>query len=555
MERFSPGHVARFLLTVLLCAFFVGHPSRPAYAQSDRTGKRWLFVWRDMTDPKEVDKVIARLPRAKAAGYNGVAVSYNVAPAKATELREAAKRHGIAIVAIVMGGPHDRNYVEGVPVTDARFVAKNGVASHVPDNPTKVVNGDFEDVRDHHFNGWGFQDDEGVTTFADHDVTHGGKTSLRMENVGKNPDRHCRISQLLTLKPNRQYHISFWIKTENLTPADPEVKILTADARHGISFQSFRVDATQDWKRYDLVFNSLENTDARLYLGSWYGKDGKMWWDDLSIEEIGLVNVIRRPGCPVTVKGENGVSYEEGRDYERIVDPQYHPWIAYHDAPSIRLTPTTRIKDGESLRVSYYHPLIVYEDRVTGCLSEPKIFEDWRAEVKQANERLRPAAFLMSHDELRVANRCGLCRSKNLTAGELLAWNVRQAAQILRQARPDAEIWVWNDMFDPMHNAVDRYYAVRGSLKGSWKGLAKDVGIVNWYGGLMGKNCRFFADLGLKQILAGYYDGDEDGSAIVRWQAATKGIPGIVGAMYTTWEDKYDAMTVWATKAWGGSGR
>ena len=146
---------------------------------------------------------------------------------------------------------------------------------------------------------------------------------------------------------------------------------------------------------------------------------------------------------------------------------------------------------------------------------------------------------------------CSLCQSKHMTPGELLAWNVRQAAGIIRKVRPDAEIWVWNDMFDPMHNAVDHFYAVNGSLAGSWKGLDKDVGIVNWHGGLKGKNCQFFADLGLRQILSGYYDSDEDGTGIAEWLANTKGVPGIVGAMYTTWEDKYGAMQVWARKAWG----
>ncbi|HZP84289.1 MAG TPA: hypothetical protein VFB21_21785, partial [Chthonomonadaceae bacterium] len=250
-------------------------------------------------------------------------------------------------------------------------------------------------------------------------------------------------------------------------------------------------------------------------------------------------------------RGENGTAYEEGRDYEKIVDPQLHPWRAYHAPMDIKLTPNTRIAEGERLRVSYYHPIIVYEDRVTSCISEPKIFEDWREEVKQANALLHPAAFFMSHDEMRVMNQCALCQSKGMTPGQLLAWNVHQAAQIIRDIRPDAEIWVWSDMFDPMHNAVDNYYAVNGSLKGSWKGLDKGIGIVNWHGGLMGKNCQFFADLGLKQILSGYYDGDEDGSAIAKWLANTKGVPGIVGAMYTTWEDKYDAMDVWAQKAWG----
>lgn len=28
--------------------------------------KRWLFVWRDMSDPKEVDRMIARFARARS---------------------------------------------------------------------------------------------------------------------------------------------------------------------------------------------------------------------------------------------------------------------------------------------------------------------------------------------------------------------------------------------------------------------------------------------------------------------------------------------------------
>ncbi len=496
--------------------------------------------------------MIARFPRARADGYNGVVFSANIPSAKAAELKAAAKEHGLDLVAIVMGGSHDRNFAEGVISENALFVAHGATASFQPDNPTRVVNGDFEDVTANHFNGWSMQDDEGVTTFADHEVVHGGKTSLRMESIGKNRHRHCRLSQPLKLQPHRQYHISCWVKSENLSPADPEVKVLTSNSRQFINFQTFHTERTQDWTHYDLVFNSLDHAKAQLYVGSWSGKDGKLWWDDVSIEEIGLVNVLRRPGCPIGVRGENGATYEEGRDFETIVDPQLNPWIAYHAPLKIQLTPQTRVQEGERLRVSYYHPLIVYEDRVTSCLSEPKIFAEWRDEVKRANELLSPAAFFMSHDELRVMNQCALCRSKHMTPGELLAWNVRKAAEIIREVRPDAEIWVWNDMFDPMHNAVDHYFAVNGSLEGSWNGLDKDIGIVNWHGSLMGKNCRFFADRGLKQILSGYYDGDEDGSAIAQWIDDTRDVPGIVGAMYTTWEDKYDAMDAWAKKAWGG---
>ena len=512
---------------------------------------RWLFVWRDMTKPAEVDRVIARLPAAEEAGYNGVVLSYKVAPERAAALRQAAADHHMDIVAIVMGGPHDRNYMEGVPVKDALFVAHGNTATFQPDNPTELVNADFEDATGNHFNGWGFQDDEGVTTYADHEVAHGGKTSLRFEDVAQNQYRHARISQPITLQPFREYHLSLWVKSEDLNPADAEVKVLAADAARSISFQTFHTDRTQDWTRQDIVFNSLDHTEARLYVGSWWGGQGKFWVDDLSLEEVGPVNMLRRAGCPVAVRGEDGTVYEEGRDFEPFVDTKLHPWRAWHTPVALKLTPNSRIQDGQRLRVSWYHSIIVYQDRVTGCLSEPRIFDDWRSEVRQADTNLHPAAFLMSHDELRVMNWCAACQAKGMTPGELLAWNVKQAAQIIRDERPDAGIWVWNDMFDPLHNAVEHYYAVNGSLKGSWEGLDSDVGIVNWHGGLKGKNCPFFADLGLKQILSGYYDGDEHGDAIASWLAATQDVPGIVGAMYTTWQDKYGAMQAWAQRAWG----
>lgn len=563
MMKLLFSHIGRVaLFTVALCTLPIPVGAQQTPRPESATGKsrplpksgmqkRWLFVWRNMSDPKEVDRLIARLPRAQADGYNGIVFSPNVPEGKAAELRQAAKTYGMDIVAIVMGNARDRNYNEGVLAKDALFVAHNGTASLQPENPT-VVNSDFEDVTGNHVNGWGFQDDEGVTTFVDHAVTHGGKSSLRMENVGKNAARHCRISQPVTLQPHRQYRISFWLKTQDLASADPEVKVLAADTGRMLSFQTFPMERTQDWKHYDVVFNSLETSKVRLYLGSWNGKNGTMWWDDLKVEEIGLVNVLRRPGTPVAVRGENGTTYEEGRDYAKIVDPLLQPYQAYHEPPVVRLTANTRVAEGERLRVSYYHPIIVYQDRLTSCLSEPKIFDEWRDEIQRADALLHPAAFLMSHDELRVVNQCALCQSRHMTPGELLADNVHRAAGIIRAARPDAEIWVWNDMFDPLHNAVDDFYAVNGTLKGSWKGLDKNVGIVNWHGSLMGKNSPFFADLGLRQILSGYYDGDEDGLAITKWVENTRNVPGVVGAMYTTWEDKYDAMDVWAQKAWGG---
>ena len=329
-------------LSAFLCAATHAAPAphaAKAPAPSMQTlQKRWLFVWRDMSDPAQVDRTIALFPRAHADGYNAVAFSSNVAPARAAALKQAAQKYGLGLVAMVMGGAHDHNYEEGVLAKDALFVAHAGTASFQADNPTRVLNGDFEDVAGDHFKGWSFQDNEGVTTFADHSVTHGGKTSLRMESPGKNDGQHCRIMQTVALEPHRQYHVSFWVKTSDLAGGfAPEVKLLTADGQ-GISFQTFHCGATQDWRHYDLAFNSLDNTKGALYLGTWGGTTGKVWWDDFHMDEVGLVNVLRRPGCPVTVRGEDGTVYEEGRDFAPIVDPLLQPWIAYHDPPTIHLT-------------------------------------------------------------------------------------------------------------------------------------------------------------------------------------------------------------------------
>ena len=113
-------------LAVILLSTFLCYAQKPPQPKS-ALQKRWLFIWRDMSDVKEVDRMIARFPRAQAAGYNGVAFSSNVPAEKAPELRKAAKRYGLDLIAIVMGSTHDKNYVEGILSKDALFVVHDGV--------------------------------------------------------------------------------------------------------------------------------------------------------------------------------------------------------------------------------------------------------------------------------------------------------------------------------------------------------------------------------------------------------------------------------------------
>jgi hypothetical protein len=52
---------------------------------------------------------------------------------------------------------------------------------------------------------------------------------------------------------------------------------------------------------------------------------------------------------------------------------------------------------------------------------------------------------------------------------------------------------------------------------------------------------RWFADRGHRQILCGYYDGDLREN-ISGWMRNSEGAPGVIGMMYTTWENNFDDM-------------
>jgi hypothetical protein len=509
---------------------------------------RWLFIWRDLTDPVEVDRMVERFPRAQAAGFNGVVFPAKLPPAKPREIKAAADRYSLALIPVIMGRSMDQNYSEGLPCREAPFIARNGVLVFQPDNPTRVLNGGFEETSEEGLRDWTTNCDAGEHIFAEHEIVHGGETSVRFHPQGV----RCSLSQRVQVQPFRQYRASVWIRTENAQPRRGGLGICITDPVSGrrLSFQHTLTKRFEDWTRHHVVFNPLEHREALIWLGVHHaGQSGRTWIDDFSLEEIALVNVLRRPGCPVVVKGENGVAYKEGRDYEPIVDPRLQVRNVYHQPPVVRLTPGTRIQEGERVRISYYHPVMIYDFKNSGCLSEPAIFDEWRKQVTGLRDLFQPPAYFMDFDEVRMANRCALCESRGMTPGELLADHLRRSSQIIREVHPGAEIWMWQDMVDPMHNARDGYYHCQGTMRGSWEGVDPDVGLVNWAGDLLGANCGFFAERGLRQILSDGVDGDQDGALIVEWIKRTRELHGIAGVMYCTWEDRYETMETWAAQA------
>jgi hypothetical protein len=538
---------------------------------------RWLYLSTNLLVEENVDEAVEILARAAKSGYNGVLLAdykFNILDRmperyfrNAIRLKLEAERLGLEIIPAVMpigysNGllAHNPNLAEGLPVYDAVFIVKDGEADILPDPQARLKNGDLEEVNGNRFIGWSFQDGIGRSTFADRSTVHGGRVSVRMEHIGQVDPRHgnCRLSQEVEVKPFRYYHISAWIKSEGFdNPGGVRILVLDHDGRP-LHYINLGVKPTQDWTEHHVVFNSLDNRKVRVYIGVWGGKGGRLWWDDVRMEEIGLVNVLRRDGCPLTVKGEDGTVYKEGRDFEPVEDEKLGavPWPGefevYHEPPKIRLTPNSRIKEGQRLLVSFYHPVIIYGGQVSSCLSEPEVYRLLEDQVRRVNDLFKPSGFMMSHDELRVVNWCKLCLSRDMTPGELLADNARRCIEIIRRVNPDARIYVWSDMFDPHHNAHDGYYLVNGDLSGSWEGLTGDVVIVNWNFRDRGKSLPWFARRGHKQILAGYYDSSRFYTP--QWLEDARKVgaeDSVIGVMYTTWIDNYDDLEGFAEAVWG----
>ena len=564
LRPFLSRLVALFLVVVGSIAV-----SNAALAQ-EPPPRRWFYASHNLLVDENVDALIGLFERAAKVGYNGVLLAdykFNILDRmgeryfrNVERVKEAAERYGIEIVPAVFpigysSGilAHNPNLAAGVPVKDAPFVVR-GREAVLDAPPVDFKNGDFEVYEGNCLAGWDFHDAPGEITFVDTEVVKRGKASLRMENIRRfSPDYgNARVSQTFPLTPFRQYRLSFWMKTEGFDRAgNVRATILTEDGRN-LTPVDLRVAETQDWTRYDVPFNSLNYESAKLYLGVWQGNEGTLWLDDVRVEEIGPLHILRREGCPLTVVGEDGTAYEEGRDFERLEDPKLRE-LGYHEPPTIRLTENSRIREGERLRVSYYHSLHIYWGQVPSSLNHPEVFAILRDQAERVQKLLQPKAFFMSHDEIRIAGWDALEQASGKTVGELLAENVRRSIEILREVNPDARIYVWSDMFDPNHNATERtnYYLVNGSWAGSWEGLTPDVIIANWYFKKRLENMPFFAKRGHRQLLAGYYDADP--ARIAEWIADARrlDIP-LDGVMYTTWRKDYSDLEAFARAGWGG---
>lgn len=526
---------------------------------------RWFYMQTNLAVEENALNVIHTMDRAKEAGYNGMVITDSkfsildrMGPeyfAKVARVRDKAASFGIRVIPVVadMGWSsgllaHDVNLIEGQPVKKAPFVVSDGYLQ--PIREVAYTNGGMEDATSNRLAGFVFQDGPGTSSFSDEAIKHGGTRSIRFESFrAGGGSGNARIMHSLSVRPWNQYRVTFWLKTNGVSNASDIRCFAMGEGGKVLSFMDVGAKPTQDWTRHTIVFNSQTFDKVTLYAGIWGGTAGKFWLDDVSVEEAGFLNVLRRPGTPLKLETENGQVLEEGKDFGQVFDPHLgqRPWPGEYtfdqEAPRIK----TRLPDGTKLFASYSHAVATETGKTAICPSEPKSMEIVGEQMKRVAELWNAKNLFLAHDEIRVANQCPLCTSRGLTPGQIYAENIRQCLALSKKIVPGGTTYLWSDMFDPAHNATDNYYLSNGTWKESWKGITPEIEIVNWNSGNASKSLPFFASLGCKQILAGYYDAPV--SQFKKWLDAAQGVKDIDGVMCTTWVGDYTRLEEFAKVA------
>ncbi|MFN8487973.1 MAG: hypothetical protein U0350_10295 [Caldilineaceae bacterium] len=552
--------------------------------------QRLVYIGANFLVSSAASEVIAVMERAAKVGYTGVVLypstdfwwtAMNADPQllpRITQVRQRARELGLAFIPQLLaigscGGVlvNDANLSTGYPLVNTPLRANNGRLE--PVQTAQVRNGDFEAFTGNSFSNWDMQEAPGQATFVDQQVKKQGQASIRFA-AAQNGD----IAQNITVLPFQQYRLRVWFKAQGLTADGVQAYIRTPDQTHKLGSQTLSLplpdgtrnyfyaanNLTTDWTEISVTFNSLNNTQVGLVLSVWGGRSGQVWWDDLRIDAVPTLNVLRRAGLPLTVKDASGRAFTEGADFATIRDPQLGivPWPGgydtYHTPPAITLPAASQIANGQTVYLSGYHALVFWGAQVGCSWNDEGIFTLAGSIVDHAEQSFPSDGYFLQHDEMVT----GGWEPTDLAfgnSGAAVANNIRRMYSIVNTRTNGKPVYVWSDMFDPYENAVAGYEQTRGDLTGSWAGLDRNITVVNWSGGdaqvpaaNIHASLLHFANLGNKQIMAGYYDNDL-ATDYQKWTSAANGVPNVVGVMYTTWNNDYSNLENFARLWWGGA--
>ncbi len=270
----------------------------------------------------------------------------------------------------------------------------------------------------------------------------------------------------------------------------------------------------------------------------------------------------------------------EGRDYREFVrtsqsnlevlfssviagegEPAGYPLrrgTTFNDPTTIQRLPGGRIREGQEVQVSFSYigpdPWSVLKVRY--CRSDQRLHTDgpenyiWRW-CTQPVDYFGAADFALDVDETRVFAWDQRCLRSGKSRSRIWADDIAYYFHTIREARPDARIFVWSDMLDPAHNA--RTYGTTAAADMMRSEGMGDAIMIPWKSSLAQESVNFFADRDFP-LMPSCQDVTEDGistapmwAAFLRARYDGKGVP--FGMMHCRWGYAFDKPGTWAQAA------
>lgn len=585
-------------LTVLFAVLLM---TGSALAEKGIFTKRYVFFPRGWKTQKAKEENVLLLERAAAAGYNGIIFgnagfskmhTYSKTDAFITdfaEFRALAKRLNLTLCPNyayqTIPTHHSLTGAEAFPVRGTPYVAgKDGEAVVEADPTLAIKNPGFEGTVGELPADWrpaGLA--KGHQVFVDNEA-RSGSGSVCFQNLVADQSG-CGIKQSMTVKPFRAYELKIWIKTEGFVNAQPsspryrsnpaslaQVAVYGNDWMHWVCYHNSgrmwpnqpNLKATQGWKEFRMNFNSMSNSSISLRVqpvGYHCAPTGKIWFDDITISEVGLVETVLRSTTPVIVKSASdpSISYVKGKDFTVVAETNYdnHGRLIIPEGSSI--------KAGDRLTVDWSILGDQEGSFASGAWCDNQAFQyliDDNLLLHQMTGGM--GAYHIAIGEWRDAGWDPVCMDLYGNAGGYMAGATLGLEAVCRLFNPKMDIYIKNDMYDPYHNAKTggrQYFMCNGSLFGSWNGITDSAVVMNWRGstGEVGvptnmqvKSFLFWGGLDpefkikpKRQIIrfncqSGVLHGVDKGLANIA-AAEALGMTGMVGCVYNTWDGRYPA--------------
>jgi hypothetical protein len=547
--------------------------------------KRWIYFGGNIVNSDIQKSFNDMLPRAKAGGFNGIALDaggsnpfhFLLDPSKnnaADALKKAletaikdANDHGLEVIP-VGGRPSVPAYFhpelsEAFPTTTPYRVS-GGRASPISEN--LVGDPSFTKVTQSSSSGWAYD----VNTVAiANDV---GRTDSRSMVLKGNDKNFTRLYTPVSLKKNSAYRLSFYLKPGVFTnPGRMQVLVQDIVNKTGVPlhdwntamgwgttdgafnttnntvlFEKHIKEAPGEWRQYSVYFNSGNHAKAWVYLmiGGADPGAGQVWVDDVEVSEIGIFNpLLRGVNDDYVVTSENGaVTYSPSVDYDVAAGELV--------IKNPKMTGTLQVKWRQSPEKIMYNAAAIDCGPDSPFQSIQKDLYN-KIDLLFSGQRIntgRPKKYFLYYDEIRMLN-----WEEKLSGCSVPSSAATYLARMVNGIRANlsgVELLTWNDMFDPGMNALPSYFHVNGTLATASLadyGFDKEMVIVNWTIGQSAsdiesrtKSLQYFQSH--PQMVALYYD---DLNSVDTWIAAmaeanARDVTNIQGIMYTTWKPRYE---------------